>query len=190
MFQLELKNAYIGEVYEYSYDFTKGSISDLTNQWWTWLSNCSINTTYWLTSSTSWDTPLLSQPKLTSVLSSAKKIKIAYTCYKWTTWNTTQRWFWFLSNWTNDVWIYWDGSAIQLRLWWTLYVNTTSSQSVGTYNFSLDIDLTTKKAVYSWITSWTYTITDSDIATIRTGDTLRIAVSSNSYIKNVSILVE
>lgn len=76
--QNELKNAYIGEVYEYSYDFRGKTISWIQNDWWNifvWSNLATVNS-YWI-GVTSWNTwELFAKIDKSWILNNAKKLTI------------------------------------------------------------------------------------------------------------------
>lgn len=167
----ELKNAYIGEVYEYSYDFRNKSSIILTNDWWTQQSwNIAFNSDgIYLTSSSQ---NLILSRNLGASLSSAKKIKITQYSKESSTWSTIVA----LSTWATisqaNTWT-WpimdiNGGYQQYDIYWSVTNATTISS--GTYTQSLTLDLVNKTAVLSctWKTDQTITITDTQITNILT----------------------
>ena len=190
-FEHELKNAYIGGVYEYNFDFTTKSWADRIAEGWQNTTNCSISSS-WLTSSSSWSSVYCDVNWLDTALTNSTILRAEFVWYKAATWNTTQRNFWWSkADGTNWTWMYWDGSVNQFSVGWTQYLNTTISSPVGTYTSTLTMDLLTWATTYATpnLWTWTYTVSSSDIDKMRQATRLRIAVSSNSYIRSVSLFV-
>lgn len=130
-----LKNAYIGEVYDYSYDFRGKTTSQATADGRTLGSGVSIDTN-WLYAST-WSNTLKT---ITGKSTNAKKITLICGLYNADTSNIDYS-IWQATSWTvNSTWIYLGGQesteVMTRRLLWT---NTT-------YSFSIP----------SWVIEWTY----------------------------------
>ena len=102
LYEHELKNAYIGEVYEYSYDFRNKTLAQIQADGWNetkYNSNCWLS--YWSSwfsvskinsSTTTWAWWLYFQ--LPSTISSTDKITMQFT---WVWWSWDTRWRLFVS---------------------------------------------------------------------------------------------
>jgi len=199
MKEKELKNAYIGEVYEYSYDFRDKSTTQLTNDWWSVLWWTLETGSSWITSPTGKDVTLWHSVDL----STAKKITIdtsivrnrddAYSgrgMWFWVTLNSSN-WCWFrvYNSWWNYRWI-----RTVTVIWWTEYEWTnTGNIWTSSYNPKFIIDLENKTLTWeiSWYSNSTYTLSDAQITSIRSMPYLTVyATQHNFYIQNVSITVE
>ena len=72
----ELKNAYIGEYheYEYTYDFTTWSTSDLQSKWWTVPTGSVVNSSGYYNSSRNWNHMTISLPQLQTAVQTATEV--------------------------------------------------------------------------------------------------------------------
>ena len=168
-----LKNAYIGEVYEYSYDFRGKTISQIKADGWTFFYNAgdeAVNS-YWLSVTSNFgDSVMAKIENLSWKLTNAKKITIAlswtnptyyairYSLYRIAT--SSQR--------TDITWPRIAYNNLQTHIYWVS--TTTSSLSLTSYHTATTvIDLEAK----TWITTldtWTtqnWTLTDTQVSGIR-----------------------
>jgi len=201
-----LKNAYIGEVYEYSYDFRNKTLAQIQADGWTyWWSNTPTINSNWISIpiwwNNSWSKLYRSPSWLTSKLSTAKKITLEMIsniwavsspinndCVLYLAWPSsyTSNWTWF--GWGNtDSWF----QRFTRVLWTDLYRWTYSTPS-WEYTQTVTIDLINKtmRNIVSNVLDKTNTITDAQISTIRTLKYLRLWAGYNRYVKTVSITIE
>ena len=200
----ELKNAYIGEVYEYSYDFRNKSIATCQSDWWSFSSTSTVTiNSDWL----NWGTPptnVYCTPSwLTTALSSANKVTMEMMLYKGSkSWN----------DWTNAVfYLSWPSSMSSNWTGWTSGYDVNSNYVIGwrvlstvvyswnynstpngTYKLTTVIDLANKtiNTKYWSIANLSWSLTDAQISTIRTLKYLRIYVDTTAVIKTISVKVE
>ena len=197
----KLKNAYIGEVYEYSYDFRGKSNSQLQADWWT-LSDSShtaynSNGVYCTI-----DTIVRTSRSLPS-LANAKKITfnevfvVASTSYgsgasfRSYTDTTSQKRFWIVVNKDQGYNMKW-GYAVSNTNAFKQDITTT-----GTKTNSLVYDLVNKTITYTldW-TTYTGTLTDSNITDLKSNNGVYTYVwqvnttTTQIYIQSIWILVE
>ena len=193
--ETELKNAYIGGVYEYSYDFVGKTISQIANDWWQW-------TSWWTNTSdgiyrNSWGNPMyISLAWMHTALATATKVTMKIWVYvtKWT--------------WTRDVACrVWDSWKANAYFWVYFGWQNTDNNFAGTSGwttysytwatvFTLIYDLVNKTLSISStdgnsITPNTYSLTDSYIASVVNGE--RIYIQQNwtySKMKSVSLTIE
>lgn len=191
----ELKNAYIGGVYEYSYDFRGKTKTQVTNDWWsawTWDSwtSCWSNWLY-QTSNQSW-WRLIRQFNVD--MSNAKKITMSAQIYAsntsswWCTWSIATS-----SARANNTAVYIGNDAKNMQVAWTV-TTINPTLSLNTYKWEYIIDLENKTATVTFLTWSTYTntisITDSQINTIRNNNIYwPILVWNYGYLQTVSITV-
>lgn len=193
----ELKNAYIGEVYEYSYDFRGKTKTQVTADWWqawswdTWTSCWSD----WLyQSSHNWGGRLIRQ--FNTNMSNAKRIIFTTQFsmqgnYSWTTrWITTS---FSRDNATSIYLAYWGTNSNMQIAWGSNYI--APSISSWTYKYEYIVDLENKTATLTFLTwtsfSKTVSITDSQVNTIRNNDAYwMILVDEYCYLQTVSITIE
>ena len=195
---VELKNAYIGEVYEYSYIFKWKTATEIWNEWDLLVGSIGVNSE-WVTGINS-NTEMRIKINIPS-LATAKKVIISGTIvwqnssktagqiwiWKWTWWGTWHTCY-------QVYWSYYNGMKVDLY-----YNNTdTSWNSVGnataqTYKPTLTIDLENKTIVWSvsWFSNSTLSLSDAQVADIRTYEYLVCYTSLNtSTISDVSITIE
>lgn len=192
----ELKNAYIGEVYEYSYDFRNKTTTQLANDWWT---NTSWLTTgaNWVTAS-SWTAIFNQISWLWDIMGRARKLKLELLMYdNWSssTWSTA----WVtLVTWTDgytQTWFYTDNSNV-----WAICGSWTETikKSQTVYNTKWDYTLTAEydfvnkilSVNFPSVYSWTATLADSNITVAKTNNTVRCPIQTDRYIKTIYVLVE
>ena len=189
----ELKNAYIGEVYEYSYDFRGKSTSQITadgRSYSAWATPSFW--TYWVYGGSS----VRLSYDISSHISNAKKIKLDFT-----TKTSSYSWAWFRMAKTVT-------SSVREGLTWPWYNNTSeiymniydSSNSFSwitswTYQFTSIIDLEAKTWGLSitWKSDVSWTLTDSQVSNILSNTTkIFVFISSadsNQWISTVSITI-
>ena len=194
---VELQNDYIGEVYEYSYDFRGKTKSQVTADWWqawswdTWTS-CWSNWLY--QSSHSWGGRLIRQ--FNTNMANAKRIVSTAKFSMQGTYDWMSRWIatsFSRANSTNIYLIYW-GTYSNMQIAW---VSNSIAPSISswTYKYQYIVDLENKTATLTFLTwtsfSKTVSITDSQINTIRNNDVYwLILVDTNCYLQTVSITIE
>ncbi len=200
----ELKNAYIGEVYEYSYDFRNKTLSQIQSDGWTywWSATPTINS-WWITipsdSNESWSKLYCSPSWLTSALSTANKITMNMYFYQWTTSSNSSDGVFYLawpsSYTTNGTWMGWwiiNNYEIFSRILWADLYRWIYTVSSWEYVQTIVIDFINKnmRMVLGSIMDVTRTITDSQIATIKTLKYLRVWAKNNKVVRKINILVE
>lgn len=175
------------KTYSYSYDFANKSISDMQDDWWT------LKTASWVSSwdnwvMYSWWNYLWNSPTwLSTAISNANVIIIKST--------HTQRvnWTLWLTKWNSDAdadWfaIYWDASVVWCSVSWTQVFKTSFSPSVQQHTAVGIFNLNSKTAYvdYDWIYTNTVSLTDAQIAFIKTTNTLGHILENNRF-KSISI---
>ena len=185
-----LKNAYIGEVYEYSYDFRNKSSTILTNDWWTVGANTTIDSNGIISSSYSSTTHLIWKS-----IANAKKMVL--TCWLYNAINmNSSYWLWATTSSVGTHYIsFYEGASSSdnssLALDWAavqqFLQQEPSWQSEWTY--TLDFENLTYNFEYAGVTkSWTMTQTQAD--NIRNNNTaLRIATQWTWRIQYIKIFV-
>lgn len=191
-FEHELKNAYIGEVYEYSYDFRNKSVAICQADWWV------FSTTSWRTFNSNWITwnstfwtIMITPSGLSTALSNAKKVTLVIDQFKNANSNNN-RWRDLISSSNSQA----SGSKADFTTIVTR-VNATNIYSGnytianGEYIVTTIIDLENKKLSinYPWIMSREDSINDTQIAAVKTLSKLRIQ-QDTSTIKSVSCTIE
>ena len=188
-----MKNAYIWDVYEYSYDFRGKTISQVQADWWNifeWLSAATINS-YWISLTNGQE--LRAKIDKSWILKNAKKITMGmiatlnwysasrFSYYKTATISTREWFTWprYASSWYQTT-IYSDSTTDSVSLSWTATMTTV-----------LDLDnktwITTSSKWYS--RSWT--LTDEQVSNIRNNTNwIYINVSVNWWIWYIYTLVE
>jgi hypothetical protein len=196
----ELKNAYIGKVYEYSYDFRNKSITALNNDWWSipeWQSYVTFDDTWMKLTGQ----PCMLKKSLPSwILSTAKKITLVSSWHnnwyaaRFALASVVQYW-----SSTNSTWWYVDtrtGTRI-IQLYGTQY-STSWWFSTWSYTMKSIIDLENKIATLSitWYSDITQSITDAQITNIRNNSPLLYIYSYSAstdttiYCKDVSVSIQ
>lgn len=203
--ETELKNAYIGEVYEYGYDFRNKSVAICQADWWTFTSTSTVTiNSDWLNWGTTATNIYCTPSWLTTALSGANKVTIEIMFYKGakpSTANGTNAVLYlawpssYTSNWTwPSAWFDVSGNYIimQRLLWTTLNSWTYNSVPVWTYTHTAVIDFVNKtiKNQYGSIATFNGSLTDAQISTIRTLKYVRIYTDTSAIIKTVWITVE
>lgn len=173
---------------EYSYDFRNKSWSTVQNDWWTllqWTSWTTINSS-WIVMPTRWQWAANKVRIYRSEnLSNAKKITLQAT-YNWSTsdwWNgfdfTTRQSSNFDTWWTSISW--WTTTASWYVSRWSASTPNTSvrygdNPSSWTWTSTAEFDLVNKTITFTrnWLQTLTWTISDADIATIKSGNCFAI----------------
>lgn len=173
----------------YYYDFTTWSVADFTSKWWTVPSSCSISSSWLTGNSTGWiTTEATNVPWLNDALQSAKSIHMEVSWTRTGSWYS--RWWLYIVDGITfySDWAYHD----MVQVWPTTLLDTTPVLSAWTYLNKLDVDLLTKTAAwnYWWAKIGSGTFSDSDIAQLKNSTNLLIPVTSNSYIRSISITIK
>ena len=173
---------------EYSYDFRNKSWTTVQNDWWTllqWTSWTTINSS-WIVMPTRWQWASNKVRIYRSEnLSNAKKITLQAT-YNWSTsdwWNgfdfTTRQSSNFDTWWTSISW--WTTTASWYVSRWSASTPNTSvrygdNPSSWTWTSTAEFDLVNKTITFTrnWLQTLTWTISDADIATIKSGNCFAI----------------
>ncbi len=192
--QKELKNWYIWEyvepIFNYSYDFRNKTTSDLSTDWWlntSWLTTWSD----WITSS-SWIDVRRSVSWLTTALSTAKKLRLeaqTYIQYTWScvSWLVLTEWL----DYTKQCWFYYDAN------WFSIEINgddnrTTHVKSTGVKNITVEYDFENKTYSGDYVGgngTFSWTITDTQIAGVRNLGYIYMPLERYSYIQTISITI-
>lgn len=185
----ELKNAYIGEVYEYSYDFRGKSTTILTNDGWTnaW-STPSFNS-YGMT----WSTIRYTKP---ISLSNAKKLVLSYTG----TWGSDDEyWFRVWQTVTSSTRSWLTGTLYSLNnIYMNIYGTSQSYSWVSSWYHKVEciMDFTAKtfQIKLDWASFQNGTLTDTQISNIKNNTTVTFAyvswVGSDYWLESIYILIE
>jgi len=203
----ELKNAYIGEVYEYSYDFRGKSISTIKNDWWNfilWESSAS-STSDWLYWGTTLDKgTILKRETLSTILPTSNKVimtLLAKTDYA----NVSTR-LYRLATSSQRIDITWtsyqvpssrDSSSDYIQ--WHIY-GTATNQSITRSNYAnkwvtttCTIDFTNKQMIITdsvWF-SKTIALTDTQVNNIKNNSIWHLIwLWAYAYIWSIDILVQ
>ena len=175
--------------YEYNYDFRNKTSAQFTADGWTayeWTANFNSDGIY----GSSWT--LRTKKTLPFSLDKAKKITIIEN-YKWT-WSSawTRAWIANVSDMTHWNWFYIQGTARGTDLNST-FNQTTNSASSSTWTFkeTLVLDLVDKTYQASGHWSYSTTLTDAVISSIKNNTWIYVMLYNSSYIRvqDVSILV-
>lgn len=197
----ELKNAYIGEVYEYSYDFRNKTSTQVTSDGWELTRGTlalNANWLYW--TSSSWNELYIKLTKMNTALANAKKMTMTLLGKHWNSWDTGNSFFtaqWKYPDASKFTWVYNNfGSANQYYYWGsTIYFTQTQAVSWWTCEYTYVVDLVWKTATLTfkqWSTNtYTHSISDSNIANIRANNYIRAAALwTNDAISKINILIE
>ena len=188
MFEHSLKNAYIGEVYDYSYDFRNKTTANLTADWfsvyeWTWKVNSS-----WLSSNSS-NARVIVNKSIQSLLN-ATKLTITQLCI------LSNGSVWIRLNWTwrtYATWMYMGTTENYQTLAIAGTANNYSWMSAWTYTQTAIFDFVNKTATLSctWKSDHTETMTDTQINNIKNNiNNIEFYIDRNSsYIQTVNIIV-
>ena len=177
----------------YSYDFTTWSVADFSSQWWSVPGSIVIDSNG-MTANSSWATPSFNNiPWLNTALQTAKKIHYEFT-YTQSGTRDFQHWLNVTNSNSNlELNLYGDWRWVEIVVWETTYVSgNKTAVTPWTYTRQFDVDLANKTLEYSidgW-TTWSDTITDTDITNLKTWINLGLVCSYNGYIKDFSITIE
>lgn len=186
----ELQNAYIGEVYNYEYDFRGKTSSQVTSDWWTlwsWLSfdsNWAYSSTWSSTTKAIW-----------YALSNAKRITMTAWIYNANSWNLSYMLWNNKNTSTNQTGYYmswYDGGNSQILVNGTIIEQYAQSEPSwqSEYNYTLDFENLTYKFEYAGITkSWA--ITQAQATSIKNNLTyFRFAIQHSSRLQYIKLTVE
>lgn len=208
----ELKNAYIGEVYEYSYDFANKSVSQLQNDWWTFVyiewNTPPTFSSDWITNWTSvyWgNTVLITRTWISSYIANANKVTLIFT-WKTQWWQISHKFYRVANSSTRSdtTWGYIQVTSIYFQdqksavYWWIYGESGYENINPSTYNNVM----VTQTCVLDFInktmtitdTLWfskVLTLTDTQINNIKNNtiyDT--IAMGARWTIKSISTIIE
>lgn len=190
-----LKNDYIGEVYEYSYDFRNKTLSQVQNDWWTfqeWSGTVAFNSNWVYLRSTSYN---LRMRNVKGPWTNANKITMTMTATVWT-WSATFKLSTSNNADTNTTSINIDSNRNkqELIIYWNWY--SFSWLSSWTYTQKVVLDLVNKTYTLSctWKSDNTWSITDEQIAWIKANaKTVWVYIwksSTGTVIRDIKILVE
>ena len=195
MFQHSMQNAYIGEVYEYSYDFRNKTLAGVQADWWSfpeWTDWVSFNSNGMYKSA--WWYKRAEYPV---DISTASKVTLIWHITKW--YSDIDAWFWF-----RDIQgSYWLSCAIttgysetlfRMDNWWSNY-NFASYWAMAQWSYiiTIIIDFVNKTIYFSyWTNSGTYSLSDTQVTTIRWSDVMWcwVCKNTNNYIPDISIKIE
>lgn len=185
----ELKNAYIGEVYEYSYDFRNSNQAAVIAEWWNIISGTpsfNSNGIYWSN---------VRVHKSIPSLNATSKIKL--TCNyinnssnNWSAYGLSEEYkTWYKGN----LWGNYLATSGCNRFVWQTSINY--SWVSWTWSWEMNIDLWAKTAVFtnSLYNSWaeqTKTLTDTEIANVLLASTIRFYLDSGGIIQKISLTIE
>lgn len=169
----ELKNAYIGGVYEYSYDFRSKTTSQITSDGWTVIQWTPSFSSYWVRNSGSDRMVKMvnNVQWLGTKMTTCKKLIVEFTRY--TTWEAAFSWTLAHYSWgttSNGTGIYQDNRLgdIWFSFAWSR-IATLSGTVSWTVKFKWEYDLVNKTAEISWngVSKGTATMTDEAVANVR-----------------------
>ena len=172
-YEHELKNAYIGGYYEYSYDFRNKSTSQITADGWTYDNAPSFNSDgmYY----NNW--PSRNTKILNYNISSAKKITLKAN-FK-ITWSTYALGVVLIkvSDVTYNTGMYIDGSPVQqVQISGSVVTQYWTSKSSWTYTETMEFDFENKTYTFSGLFASSWSLTDSQISWIKNTDWLRVNI--------------
>ena len=193
----ELKNAYIGgdTGFEYSYDFKNKSAASITADWWRIPWNTPSFNSNWMYYS-SWSAGVVYDFK-DWVFSNANKITgtlnfiITNSSKHWESLQLEPIWL-STGFWNNDYWWFNNHNYFEERFnGATTYGWISSRYANWTYTEKVVYDLINKTVSYTWPTTSTRTLTDTQISQIRALCAVYILVADNGVtISSVSVEVE
>jgi len=179
----QVRPAYL---YKYEYDFRNKTTTNLTNDGWTYTKTPSIdaNGVYY----SSWACYLTHS--LVS-FNNARKITIDAQFQVWLTsmWSV---WLWTsINNWENN-WFYSDQTpSRQVKLNSATITDERTSIQSWTRTIHIEYDLVNKTYLYTWFIEQSWTLTDTQIANIKTNNALRIIVANPwERFQTIKVLVE
>ena len=180
--------------YEYSYDFTTWSTSDLQSKWWTVPSGSVVNSSGYYNSNKNRQLLTISLPQLQAAAQTATNVVYWLS---WTaSWNQ-QRTF-SLVNWNTELCtLYWDwqsslggnqalfgGEILLMESGYTYWRS-------GTFTTTVTVDLVNKTWKYEWTnhTTLTWTVTDTAITNFRTANRLNVYWEQTAYITSIWVKI-
>jgi hypothetical protein len=180
--------------YEFSYNFRNKTLAQIQTDWWTSYDKTpSFDADGMYSSSTSSSNDVRVKRIIPWWLSTAKKITITLN-YKW---NSTVPWVNFWVNINSD-----NSSATWVSLQWTyrwvvvdgstIYSINNASSTAWTYSETLVLDLVNKTYTVSGHRSYTRTLTDAQIANLKTKTWLYVysCKSSSVRVQYVKMAIE
>lgn len=195
----ELKNAYIGEVYEYSYDFRNKSEWDITNAGWVKVFWTFATGSSWISSPVGKDINIRYPVDLSTANVITIQASITYNnsrdgqafdfwLYESTTSAVTNLWF-FLRSTGSYGW-----TRVVFENNWTM-TSWTNVWAIGTSSYTpkLVIDLVNKTATWSiaWYSDSTYSLSDAQVTLVRSLWAIWLyTTQGNFYCQNVSVTIE
>lgn len=195
----ELNSAYIGEVYEYSYDFRNKSSTQVTNDGWEltrWTLALNANWLYW--TSGDWNELYIQLTKMNTALANANKVTLKMLGKHWNSWTASNSFFIMQGkypNATKSTWLYYTyGSSNSYYYGGTPKSFTYTQPSSWTAEYTYEVDLQAKTVTLTFI-QWgsgvfTTNISDTDVTNIRTNNHIRCAVAwTNDAISEINILI-
>ena len=186
----ELKNAYIGEVYEYSYDFRNKSSTILSNDGWT---NASSGTTTFSSQWIKWSSIRYTKP---INLSNASRLTLSCT---WAWGNDDEYGFrvWQTVTTSTRAWltgVYYTYNTIWLSLFSTYQTFSWVASWIHKIDFILDFNAKTFEIKIDWSSFQNWTVTDAQILDIKNNTTVLFAYvswqGSDYYLETVSLILE
>lgn len=194
----KVKKIYVGsrqvrpKRFEYSYDFRDKTATQLANDGWNNTSWITLDSN-WITAS-SWHNCLNTVSWLWDAVANAKIITMEIQAYKpSSSWGIS--WITIIkdSNVTAQTWTYYDYYYFDVMANGNDLYKPSYSTSSWTKNITCVYDLVNK--TYSWNFVWglgtfSWTLTDTQIAWIKTCWIARIVFQSVSYVQTIKIIVE
>ena len=188
----ELKNAYIGEVYEYSYTFKWKTAAEIWNEWDLLVGSIRVNS--------EWLSQECRIKKDISQIADAKRIIITSNNVCYNTRSATTIGIWTGTGWGNGG-VYYNQTGSNFSWIQALIVYNGSEYkgsavwylSTWTYNPTVTIDLENKTIVWelSWYNNSTVSLTDAQVSAIKQYPYLFVYTSqNNAAISDVSITIE
>lgn len=192
--QSVMKNAYIGKVYEYSYDFRNKTQATITADWWTFW-----NTSYFSSNSDgiSWN-PIRVGYDISQYVPTANKITMSFVC---SLYNSAAAWLRLIKAINDTTWITWlfvttwSSNYRVPVIYWTSWTNVTP-YSNWVYTNTVELDFVNKTYVSksTWLSDINLTLTDTQISNIRNNIGVMYAYVDNAngtwHLKSVSITIE
>ncbi len=189
------KSNYIWWTFEYSYNFTTWSVTDLQNKGWTVPSGSVVNSSgYYNSNKNRWRLKI-SSPQLQAAAQTATKVTY------WLSW--TASWFqqrsFSLVNWSTEICtLYWDWNSPtggNSAMFWNQSLVSEDGYSYwrnGTFTTTVTVDLVNKTRKYEWTnhTTLTWTVTDTAITNFRTVNGLQVYWEQTVYITSIWVKVE
>ena len=201
VFQPELKNAYIGEVFEYSYDFRNKSNTTLTNDGWNIFYNSSYATynSYWITTNTAGQSVTAKKEVLSSIMPNAKKVTLSFTwTIVWYDWFRLSLYKTATSSTRDGVsWPFFNSDTTQTTIYWTHTTDYVTNSWLITITTVLDFTNKTWKTTNTNWYSKTWTLTDTQISNIKNNSigfyiftSVNNNISNRWWLQSISVTVE